>query len=260
MRIKTKSGIYFIENIINGKIYIGSSINIYKRIKSHKKYLMNGNHCNRKLQSAWDKYGENSFQFYCQEKIDNFNDLISREQYWIDLFYSHEKGYNICGIAGSRLGVSFTEIHKRKIGKANKGLKRSEETKRKISESHKGKPSPKKGIKCSEEAKRKNSEAHKGKKLSEETKIKIGLASIGRIHSEESRKKISDSRKGMVFSQQHKNKLSEACKGRAPWNKGTKGLYSEEYRKKIGAKSKGRIHSEETRRKMSLSHALRNAA
>jgi hypothetical protein len=59
-----------------------------------------------------------------------------------------------------------------------------------------------KGIKISEEQKKKISEANKGntfwlgRKHSEESKIKIGLASKGRKHSEETKKKISEAKRG----------------------------------------------------------------
>lgn len=75
----------------------------------------------------------------------------------------------------------------------------SEETKRKISNSLKGKPSGNKGMKHSEEARRKMSESAKGR-----TPWNKGLSGI---YSSETRKKISD-----------------GAKKRVPWNKGKKGL------------------------------------
>ena len=65
----------------------------------------------------------------------------------------------------------------------NKGKKRSEETRRKMSESAKGK-------KMSEEARRKMSEAHKGKQAGEKHPM------YGKHHSEETKKKNSEAHKG----------------------------------------------------------------
>ena len=72
----------------------------------------------------------------------------------------------------------------------------SEETKRKISESHKGKPSHLKGKPKSEETKRKLSESMKGNALSEETKRKMSEPRKGKHHSEETKRKMSESLKG----------------------------------------------------------------
>lgn len=92
------SGVYKIENIINGKLYIGSSINIYKRWGEHKRLLRINKHHSYKLQNAWNKYGKNNFKF---EIIKVFNGKIDElrklEQYYLDLFNSFDLafGYNV---------------------------------------------------------------------------------------------------------------------------------------------------------------------
>lgn len=89
----------------------------------------------------------------------------------------------------------------------------------------------KKGTKHTEETKKKLSEAHKGKQAWNK-----GLKGFrdGHIVSEETRKKISQSRKGIQFTEEHIKNLSESHKGNITWNKGKKGLYkaSEKTRKK----------------------------
>ena len=50
-------GVYQIKNLINGKLYIGSSIDVDKRLKSHFSALDKGCHNNAYLQNAWNKYG-----------------------------------------------------------------------------------------------------------------------------------------------------------------------------------------------------------
>jgi len=59
-----KSGIYKIVNLVNDKIYIGSSINLKNREKDHFKDLKGNYHSNRYLQYAFNKYGENNFRIY----------------------------------------------------------------------------------------------------------------------------------------------------------------------------------------------------
>lgn len=85
------SGIYCIENIVNHKIYIGSSKNIYQRLLKHFALLRHNKHENAHLQNAWNKYGESSFEWFIIEKCD-ITMLTKREQYCIDLFGAE---YNI---------------------------------------------------------------------------------------------------------------------------------------------------------------------
>lgn len=181
--METKSGIYCIENIINGKKYIGSSIDVYKRKNRHFSELRNNKHKNSKLQNSYNKHGFESFVFYILEFITNKDELIIREQYYID---TKKPQYNINLIANSSLGVKRSDETKEKIREANLGLKHpewrntiksksqggdkhwtnnkefSDESKKKMSESQKklyenGYQNPRKGFKeCDEvvEAKR----------------------------------------------------------------------------------------------------------
>lgn len=56
-------GIYSIINKANNKIYIGSTINLERRLKEHKRRLKYNNHTNTHLQYAWNKYGKECFKF-----------------------------------------------------------------------------------------------------------------------------------------------------------------------------------------------------
>lgn len=51
-------GVYYILNMINNKIYIGSSIHVNKRFHEHKLALNNGTHYNGHLQNAWKMYNK----------------------------------------------------------------------------------------------------------------------------------------------------------------------------------------------------------
>ena len=95
------TGIYKITNKINGKFYIGSAKNIRNRWDDHKKFLRGGYHINPKLQNAWNFYGEDKFEFFIIEENVNVNDLLNREQFYLDTFkpYMRDIGYNICPTA-----------------------------------------------------------------------------------------------------------------------------------------------------------------
>ena len=76
-------GVYKITNRVNGKIYVGSSKNIYERWNQHKDKLRNNCHDNAHLQNAWIKYGENNFKFEIIEECDP-NVQFEREQYYLN--------------------------------------------------------------------------------------------------------------------------------------------------------------------------------
>lgn len=83
--------------------------------------------------------------------------------------------------------LPFTEEHKKNMSNSRKGKPSSrkgailsDETKKKISDAKIGKPSPRKGVTLSEETKQKLRNANLGKKLLEETKSKIGYSQKGR--------------------------------------------------------------------------------
>ena len=89
------SGIYCIENIVNGMKYIGQSKDINHRLIQHKSNLKHNRHGNPRLQNAWNKYGINSFKFYILEECD-IDDLNEREKFYIRKYNSYSRqGYNL---------------------------------------------------------------------------------------------------------------------------------------------------------------------
>ncbi len=88
-------GIYKITNIVNKKIYIGSSNNIDRRWSEHKKLLKINKHHNSHLQASFNKYGIDKFKFdimmYC-----TIDKLLFFEQKCLDKYkpWDREIGYN----------------------------------------------------------------------------------------------------------------------------------------------------------------------
>lgn len=120
--LKNKSGVYQLVNLINGKSYVGSSVNLYIRLKQYSnpnflaKTIKNSNSA---ISLAILKYGFTNFGFRVLEltpldslnsKTDKRNLLISKEQYYMDLI---KPEYNILPKAGSPLGTINTEETKK---------------------------------------------------------------------------------------------------------------------------------------------------
>ena len=61
--IENRPCVYMIKNTVNGKVYIGSSVNGYRRYNSHISHLRNGVHSSIRLQRSFNKYGAEAFVF-----------------------------------------------------------------------------------------------------------------------------------------------------------------------------------------------------
>ena len=137
-------GIYRITNTINSRSYIGKTgVNFGSRWDCHKAQLNGGYHSNPYLQRAWDKYGEEAFDFRVIKIVDNTSVLDDLEKKYIKQYKDKGKSYNILdgGDGGFAIGRHLSEETKRKIGEKNRinmtGKKLSNETKAKMSASQK---------------------------------------------------------------------------------------------------------------------------
>jgi len=144
----------------------------------HKSLLRRGIHHSKYLQNSWDKYGEEAFTFELILKISDRSKLLENEQRLID---DLSPEFNMCPIAGNRLGYKHTE-----------------ETKSILSEKSKGNTNWK-NRKHSEETKEKMRQSHLGKKMSDETKEKMRQANLGRKRPERDKLKISETMKNQKW-------------------------------------------------------------
>lgn len=110
------SGIYEIKNLLNNKRYIGQSQNIYIRVTKHINLLKRNCHSNKHLQSAWNKYGEESFECNALEHCEK-EQLNEKEEYWIDYYNSNnnECGYNIRINAFDNRGLKWSDEQRAKM-------------------------------------------------------------------------------------------------------------------------------------------------
>jgi len=91
-------GIYEITNLHDGKAtsYVGSSVDIKRRWADHIRFLRSKQHVNPHLQSAFDRDGEGAFSFCVLEEVASKQDLLGREQWWLDyMFEMTDDLYNI---------------------------------------------------------------------------------------------------------------------------------------------------------------------
>lgn len=228
MANKILSGIYKIENTVNGKSYVGSAVNFPSRWSGHRRSLQTNKHHSAALQNAWNKYGESAFAFLIIEIVEAREFLIACEQKWFD---SLKPEYNVAKTAGSPLGVRHSAEVNKKKGLANLGKKLSEETKQKLRIASIGRKPP-----CTPEVIAKRVEKLRGKKRP--------------AHAIEATRKA---RIGMKVSDESRLKMSIASKGRA------KAPFTDEHKRNISLSNLGRIHSGEARLNMSNAAKLRGA-
>ena len=207
----TIPGVYQITNKTNGHKYIGSSINIWKRWGSHLAELRKNTHSGVHLQNAWNKYGEDSFEFSVLIFCDAENILLY-EQSCLD---SLKPEYNIRkSVYNSRAGTKATDETKAKLRESHLGNKPSDETRAKMSKAGMGNKNGL-GYKHTDEAKAKISKISLGNKYNlgykhtEESKLNMGKSKLGQKRSEETKSNISKALLGNKNCLGKKNNLGK---------------------------------------------------
>jgi group I intron endonuclease len=232
-------GIYCIENIVNGKKYIGQSTNLKKRMWEHH----NGSHI---LNGAIKKYGKEGFKRYILVYCEIF-ELERLEIECIKIFHSHksEWGYNI-----SWGGKAFFKgrMHSKKARKimSNASKNISEEKRKLLSIASSGKNNPNYG-------KTGKNSPNYGKSPSEETRKLISNANLGKRRSEKTKKLMSELKTGTHPSDATRMAMSIANSGKNNPNYGKTGKNNVNFGKKrknassqyfgvISIKNKEHIH------------------
>lgn len=139
-----ESGIYRITNTVDGKQYVGQSIDIDRRLSEHRSKLRSNTHRNAHLQSAWNAHGEHSFLFETVMIITDRRCLDSAEEGWFYLTKCCDRryGYNYSKCPGAnRRGMVATSKTRAKLSAARRlRPPPSPETRAKVSASLKGRP------------------------------------------------------------------------------------------------------------------------
>lgn len=98
------AGVYQVKNLANGKVLLGSSLNLEGPLNRHKFMLKIGSHLNKNLQKDWDELGAEKFAFEILEQVQvkddpNFNlkdELTLLEMIWLEKLQPFgERGYNL---------------------------------------------------------------------------------------------------------------------------------------------------------------------
>lgn len=168
------SGIYKIYWSNNPYYYYGQAVNLQRRKSTHLESMRKGKHKNPKMQSIYNKYGDFIFELI---EYAEYEELNTVEQKYLDEFFNDEFCCNLCPNSFSSKGRVYSDETLKSIREARKnrvklignmnhffGKTHTEEAKRKISESKKGKKFPKisesrRSIKVTDETRRKLSKA-----------------------------------------------------------------------------------------------------
>lgn len=205
--------VYRITHGESGKSYVGSTIDLSKRMKRHLRELNAGIHHNALLQRAWDKYGEKSFNLRALSIHEDVAEARLAEQDILDREMPLGMLYNISATAS---GGDLISQHPRRIGIITQAAESnrlrwhsmSPQAREEISQAFTGENNPMYGVKHSDEARAlmaKNHSHHSKGGHYERTPEHRELLSIlasdrtgelnpfhGRSHSSENRKKMGE--------------------------------------------------------------------
>lgn len=175
--------IYKTTNLVNGKQYIG------KDKHNNPNYLGSGTI----LRLAIRKHGKNNFKKEILEVCSSNEELIEREEYWLNFYNAggNDMFYNMHN--HSRGGRVPSNKTRQKTSAALLGKKKSEEHRKKIS-------AGRRGIVFSNETRKKMSVSHIGKTASTETREKMSNARLGELNHWY----------GKTFTDEHRKKLSQS--------------------------------------------------
>lgn len=156
-KFKDGKSIYIIKNTLNGKYYVGESLNVGRRLREHR------THKTQYIDKVIRKYGPENFAVFVEYFSDADKELLVDIEGQIiqELDSLIPKGYNVLPRGQNRAGYKHTE-----------------ETRKKMSEAQLNRP-PIMGRPCSEETRAKIAKSNTGKKMSDEQKDKISKSKMG---------------------------------------------------------------------------------
>lgn len=112
-------GIYTIRNLQSGSCYVGSSVDIYRRLRAHLSQLRRGAHHSIRLQAAWHRLGESAFAFAVEKLFETHDEALAFEA---TILSASKPAYNSALTPESGFkGRRHTDVGKAKISASRKG-------------------------------------------------------------------------------------------------------------------------------------------
>ena len=202
--------IYAIKNKTNNKMYVGMTNNYKKRIEYHLYELRHNKHHSQKLQRAFNKYGEENFEFCVLLKVNKMEGLELKEKEFIKKYDTYKNGYN-CSEGGEKLpNYKQPETTRQALLKRNKGnkyglgMKMPQSAKDKISKKNSGKGNGMYGKKHTKEELQKMSA-----KIKEDWKKDYNKRYKKIVNANKSEKRKKEVSKQMSGENNFKSKLKE---------------------------------------------------
>lgn len=224
-------GIYSIESLIDGKVYIGgTSTSFHARYKGHLSALNANSHSCTHLQRAYTKYGSDNFIF-CPLLItdDTYNVWLEEQRIWD---YYKELGYKLYNIRpNGKKGYEFTDAHKKLCGDRLAKYNKSPEG-RKSWNTGKGYIKERVCLECGNVFTYDSKNRKKLRCNKDCSSKSVSRKLTGRIITEETREKISKASKGRKPSVQTIEALKKALKGN-PWPDARRDAYNKNKMKGI---------------------------
>jgi len=244
------TGVYRIVNLVNGKMYVGQSVDIKSRWAKHRCQLNKGVHANIHLQRAWDKYGADSFKFEVAQ-------IADKDQ--LDVI--EESEVNAVGLENVyNLSKNFTSS----AGELNSfyGKKHSEDSKHKMSlwkkKNYLGSANPNYGKKNTKESCTKMSEGRSSLKKEDVLRI-VDLLKSGTSNKEIAN--IFRTSVGIIRKIANGSRWTNVTGGPViarTYDENGKRVWSEAEKKSMGDRRRGCKHTEETKQIMRQKTLIRN--
>lgn len=130
---ETISGVYVILCTANGRRYVGSSNDIWRRFREHRNDLRRGEHHSLRMQADWTEHGEAVFSFFVAMTVSDGPERFAAEQILLDACDAVVTGYNTapntyCLVGTKRtpeqcenLRASWTPERRQKIAETHRG-------------------------------------------------------------------------------------------------------------------------------------------